>query len=171
MRESAVMAARRVDLERADAVGGAGENFGAVEAERIWPDRPIHPSFIASEAAKAGEVARAEAERVETEAKAAASRAVDALEASVAATALDAVLKCRGKQHGDFTDHARITQNLKAVMVDPAGKSNWNLLSATQREALEMIQHKIGRILAGDPNHVDHWLDIEGYARIARERL
>ena len=29
-----------------------------------------------------------------------------------------------------------------------------------------MILHKIGRILAGDPNHKDHWVDIAGYANL-----
>jgi hypothetical protein len=38
------------------------------------------------------------------------------------------------------------------------------------REALEIDAHKIGRILAGDPDFRDHWLDRAGYATlIARE--
>jgi hypothetical protein len=40
-----------------------------------------------------------------------------------------------------------------------------------QVEALEMIAHKIGRILSGDPNHQDHWDDIAGYAKLVSERL
>ena len=40
-------------------------------------------------------------------------------------------------------------------------------LSDTQKESLEMIVHKIGRILAGDPSFQDHWDDIAGYAKIA----
>jgi hypothetical protein len=47
----------------------------------------------------------------------------------------------------------------------------WLNLTDVQREALEMILHKIGRIVTGNPNEPDHWLDIEGYARLARERL
>lgn len=81
---------------------------------------------------------------------------------------LDATLVERKQQHGDFTDHARIAQKLKAQMwVEPT----WEALSPTQKEALEMIQHKIARVLAGNPNFADHWADIEGYSRIARERL
>ena len=34
-----------------------------------------------------------------------------------------------------------------------------------------MIAHKIGRILAGDPNHIDHWLDIAGYATLVAKEL
>ena len=44
-------------------------------------------------------------------------------------------------------------------------------MSFEQREGLEMIAHKVGRILAGNPSFPDHWFDIEGYARITRERL
>lgn len=81
---------------------------------------------------------------------------------------LSDLLKGRKMTHGDFTDHARIAQNLKDVMRIEA---SWNSLRATQKEALEMIQHKIARILAGDPDFEDHYADIEGYARITRERL
>ena len=34
-----------------------------------------------------------------------------------------------------------------------------------------MIVHKIARILAGDPNHADHWHDIAGYAILVEERI
>jgi hypothetical protein len=73
----------------------------------------------------------------------------------------------RGKTHGDFTYHAQVVQELKAVM---AAQPNYKRLSRVQREALEMIVHKIGRILAGDPDHKDHWLDIGGYSRLAADR-
>lgn len=84
---------------------------------------------------------------------------------------LGALLIERGRRHGEFRDHARITQNLKAMMIDPGGSSKWQMLSAIQREALEMIQHKIGRILAGDPDYADHWDDIAGYARLVADRV
>jgi hypothetical protein len=73
----------------------------------------------------------------------------------------------RGKTHGDFTDHAMITQNLKDAMHNVQG---WAKLSHVQCEALEMIQHKIGRILSGNPNFRDHWDDIAGYARLVADR-
>ena len=84
---------------------------------------------------------------------------------------LEVLLKVRKSQHGEFRDHARITQNLKAMMLDPSGQSNWNKLSAIQREALEMIVHKIGRVLAGNPDHEDHWRDMAGYATLVADRL
>lgn len=77
------------------------------------------------------------------------------------------LLVVRKATHGDFSDHARITQALKAVMREEAG---WDRLSDVQREALEMNAHKVGRILAGDPNFADHWDDIAGYAKLVPPR-
>jgi len=73
----------------------------------------------------------------------------------------------RGKTHGDFTVHADITQSLKEVCYEQA---KWAELSGSHREAIDMILHKIGRILAGNPDHRDHWDDIAGYARLASDR-
>lgn len=73
----------------------------------------------------------------------------------------------RHKTHGDFKDHASCTQQLKAVMHETEG---WSNLNHCQRESLEMIVHKIGRILAGDPDFRDHWDDIAGYAKLVAQR-
>ncbi|MEK9809345.1 MAG: hypothetical protein VW362_02780, partial [Candidatus Nanopelagicales bacterium] len=64
---------------------------------------------------------------------------------------IDALLAERGKRYGEFRTHAEVTQALKHVMYVPAG---WARLVPDQREALEMIAHKIGRILNGDPDYV-----------------
>lgn len=72
-------------------------------------------------------------------------------------------LKERGNRYGDFTGHAVITQNLKRVMVDTSG---WRKLTDDKKESLEMIAHKIGRILNGDPDYDDSWVDIAGYAQL-----
>ena len=34
-----------------------------------------------------------------------------------------------------------------------------------------MIQHKIGRILNGDPNYDDNWKDIAGYSKLIADEL
>lgn len=76
----------------------------------------------------------------------------------------------RGKTHGAFEDHAAATQRLKSAFYREHGKRqarNQTPLSETQLEAVEMILHKLGRIVAGDPNFADHWDDIAGYAVIA----
>jgi hypothetical protein len=81
----------------------------------------------------------------------------------------DTLLNERGNQHGKFTNHAHITQKLKEVMWDACEFND--KLTPVQRESLEMIAHKIGRILAGNPNHKDHWDDIAGYAILASQQL
>lgn len=82
--------------------------------------------------------------------------------------AMASLLQDRRQTHGAFTDHARLTQGLKRTM--HLGK-NWDTIPEDMKEALEMIQHKIGRILSGDPACQDHWADIEGYARLVSQRL
>jgi hypothetical protein len=74
------------------------------------------------------------------------------------------LLEERKATHGDFKNTAFISQRLKSVIM--AGE-NYDGLHARQREALDMICSKIGRIVSGDPNHKDHWEDIAGYAKLA----
>jgi hypothetical protein len=83
-------------------------------------------------------------------------------------TDIDETLAERGNRYGSFTGHAAVTQRLKTTMV---GSDKWHLLAPDQKEALEMIAHKIGRILNGDPNYHDSWHDIVGYAKLVADRL
>jgi hypothetical protein len=83
-------------------------------------------------------------------------------------TDVGAVLGERGKRYGRFEHHAHIAQSLKQFMAQTSG---WDRLSADQREALDMVQHKIARILNGDPNYSDSWVDIAGYAKLVADRL
>lgn len=81
---------------------------------------------------------------------------------------VDATLTERGNRYGKFKDHAELSQKLKEAMYCADG---WEYLSADMREALEMIQHKIARILNGDPTYADSWHDIAGYAKLVDDRL
>jgi len=74
----------------------------------------------------------------------------------------------RGSKYGSFVGHAKITQDLKSAMARHPG---WAKLADDQKEALEMIAHKIGRVLNGDPNYADSWHDIAGYASLVDRRL
>jgi hypothetical protein len=74
----------------------------------------------------------------------------------------------RGDRYGEFIDHARISQNLTGIM---QATPNWDDLRSIHKEALEMIQHKIARILNGDPDYVDNWHDIAGYAILVEQHL
>ena len=82
--------------------------------------------------------------------------------------AIAALLAERGKRYGKFASHADITQALKRQM---ACQAKWPQLADDQKEALEMIAHKIGRILNGDPDYEDSWRDIAGYATLVANRL
>lgn len=83
---------------------------------------------------------------------------------------IESTLAERGQRYGDFTDHARICQNIKGVMMfDPASK--WGKLSNVQKQALEVIADKVARILSGDPDYADNWHDIQGYAKLVEDRL
>lgn len=81
---------------------------------------------------------------------------------------IDDTLAERGSRYGEFKSHARITQCLKDVM---RNTDNWKDLTDSQKECLEMIAHKIGRILNGDPNYHDSWHDIVGYAKLVADEL
>jgi len=81
---------------------------------------------------------------------------------------IEQTLAERGNRYGDFTDHARICQNLKRAMCAEAG---WERLNDVQKQSLEVIADKVGRILSGDPNYADNWHDIQGYAKLAEDRL
>lgn len=83
---------------------------------------------------------------------------------------IDEVLTERGNRYGSFIDHAEVTQQLKNVMMAHLIKKNKTLV-VDQQEALEMIAHKIGRIVNGDPDYADSWIDIAGYAKLVADRL
>lgn len=78
------------------------------------------------------------------------------------------ILTERGSRYGKFTGHAQITQDIKRVLIHT---KNWHNLSPDQKESLDMIAHKMGRILNGDPNYEDSWRDIAGYSQLVADRL
>jgi urocanate hydratase len=86
-------------------------------------------------------------------------------------TDVQAVLDERGGRYGAFASHARASQALKELFRDYMGDAKWANLNCDQQEALEMIAHKIARILNGDPNYADSWVDIAGYAKLVADRL
>lgn len=83
-------------------------------------------------------------------------------------TNMQQTLNERGKTHGDFLVNTITMQAIKDIMHNTP---NWNKLLPHQKEALEMNAHKIGRILCGDPNKKDHWVDIAGYATLVANEL
>lgn len=70
--------------------------------------------------------------------------------------------------HGDYRAQANLAASIKELLRDAKG---WKKLDVTQTESLDMIAVKISRILHGDPNAVDHWTDIAGYATLISNLL
>lgn len=75
------------------------------------------------------------------------------------------VLNEREKTHGHFGDVAKSDQDFKTILY---ASKNWSRLNDEHKLALEMVVHKISRILCGNPNEDDHWKDISGYAELGR---
>ena len=79
-------------------------------------------------------------------------------------------LKARGDKYGTFIGNATIAQALKRVVYAHA-KAHSKEFTDDQMEAVDMICTKLGRIVNGDPNYADSWLDIAGYAKLVSDRL
>jgi hypothetical protein len=92
---------------------------------------------------------------------------------------LSETLKERGGRYGEFKEQAMVAVALKNIirydipedLSDLAVRAGWVRLEPYQQHALDIIMDKIARVLNGDPNYLDNWLDIAGYATLVRERL
>jgi hypothetical protein len=83
---------------------------------------------------------------------------------------LDNTLNERGSRYGTFQGHATVSQMYKNMTVAFLQERK-KYLQNDQQEALDMIFHKIARIINGDPNYADSWVDIAGYAKLVADRL
>lgn len=63
---------------------------------------------------------------------------------------------------------AHVAQAIKAAMHD---SPNWESMSSSQREGLDMIAQKLARILTGNHAADEHWEDIVGYTEMIRKEL
>lgn len=78
------------------------------------------------------------------------------------------MLKERGSRYGNFGTHALITQDLKKVL-DRNG--NYAIMPPYMKECIDMIFHKIGRIVNGNPYYEDSWVDIIGYTQLVLDLI
>lgn len=76
---------------------------------------------------------------------------------------IENTLSERQHTHGDFKTNANASQGLKACVTLHTTQE----LSAVQLEALDNICQKIARIITGNPNWHDNWVDVSGYATLA----
>ena len=81
---------------------------------------------------------------------------------------VDELLKSREKYlPGSPEYRALISQTIKDLVrsyLDPKADD-------VSRECLDMIAHKLARILGGKWDHIDNWEDIAGYAMLAANEL
>ena len=89
---------------------------------------------------------------------------------TVQAPSVNTILQERALQYGTFVSLAKTAQEFKSVLYRELGSRN-KRLADDQAEALDMIIHKIARIINGNADHVDSWADIAGYATLVAERL
>jgi len=73
-------------------------------------------------------------------------------------------VEARSSQYsGPFSARAQTSQAVKDIL---RLGSQWDSLTPSQKESLEMIAHKLARIVSGNASEVDHWRDIGGYAQL-----
>ena len=119
----------------------------------------VHPSYIYAVRRKAGQEPKVSRPIINPE-----------ITMEPEETNVDQVLDSRAKDYGKFIEGAEIMQMLKRLVhnyIEDRGTP----LAFDQREAIDMIIHKLGRIINGNPDKVDHWVDIAGYATLVAERL
>jgi hypothetical protein len=78
------------------------------------------------------------------------------------------ILDDREDRYGNYSDVSDISQKLKVVFRQ---HFNWDSLYPYQRESLDMIANKLARIINGDKNYDDSWVDIAGYAQLVVDRI
>lgn len=88
----------------------------------------------------------------------------------VAEKQIEKILDTRAEQYGTFMRNADIAIKLKQVIHNAMVREDTQLYP-DQLQALDMIATKIGRILTGNPSHLDSWVDIAGYAKLVVYRL
>lgn len=84
---------------------------------------------------------------------------------------IDDLLKDRGERYnlnGSYYDHAKLTQEMKELMRNHPG---WETLQPDMMESLDMIVHKIARVINGCPTYKDNWMDIMGYSKLVADSL
>ena len=77
-------------------------------------------------------------------------------------------LNDREKKYGSFADNAHIAQGMKNIARSTSG---WYNLPVDQREAIEMIFHKIARQINGAKDYPDNFHGIAGYALLAEQEI
>lgn len=76
------------------------------------------------------------------------------------------ILDERGSRYGDFRDVADT-----ALAIQNEIFIRGRIVDDIHIAAIQMIAMKLSRIANGDPNYVDSWTDIAGYAQLVIDEL
>lgn len=76
---------------------------------------------------------------------------------------VNATLAERETTHGDFITQGTLANTLKELVRNQPTYKN---LQPHQREALDIGLTKVARIVCGNAQEKDHWLDLAGYATL-----
>lgn len=83
-------------------------------------------------------------------------------------TELEQTIAQRRGRYGPLIESGEVAMRLEDYLRSLPG---WERLAYDQREALAMVMHKISRIMCGDPDYDDSWIDIAGYVQNVVNRL
>ncbi len=78
------------------------------------------------------------------------------------------VIEQRRKVYGDFKDVAKVSQDLKVIMIKAYTKDE-----PVVNEGLDMILHKLARIGSKEDGwkNIDSWIDLSNYAKLVADYL
>lgn len=122
----------------------------AVAEVKEWVEEKVEPKPEPEVEAKAGEYIE--------------------VEGAKSAQEIDAILNARGSTYGSFMQSSDTVIRIKSIMHNAVARNAVHLYP-DQLQALDMIATKISRIVHGNPNHLDSWTDIAGYATLVADRL
>lgn len=75
------------------------------------------------------------------------------------------ILDERGARYGEFYDVSKTTIDIQRLL------HRGRITREYQVAALQMISSKLARIVNGDPDYIDNWVDIAGYAQLVVDEL
>lgn len=81
---------------------------------------------------------------------------------------LEQTIAERRGRYGPLIESGEVAMKLEDYLRSLPG---WQNLAYDQRESLAMVMHKVSRIMCGDPDYDDSWIDIAGYAQNVVNRL
>lgn len=76
---------------------------------------------------------------------------------------VDALIEERSNTHGDYMVNSEITWTIKEALHRGA---HYDSMHPAMKETLDMVAHKMHRIVNGDPFFKDHWVDMTGYPHL-----